>query len=87
MFPLLESEFDQTGAWLSRDGKWLAFGSDEGGSTELYVRPFQVIENRPVLGGGRLQISKNGIDSFSPVVWRADSKDWCTVGETELSCR
>jgi serine/threonine-protein kinase len=38
---------------LSRDGRWLAFVSDESGRQEVYVRPF-------VGAGGRVQVSVNG---------------------------
>ncbi|HEX4632497.1 MAG TPA: hypothetical protein VH163_01605, partial [Gemmatimonadales bacterium] len=38
--PLLTSPFTQEAATLSRDGKWLAYGSDETGREEVYVRSF-----------------------------------------------
>ena len=38
--PLLASLFTQEAATLSRDGKWLAYASDETGREEVYVRPF-----------------------------------------------
>ncbi len=44
------------GQWptLSADGKWLAYGSDESGRSEVYVRPF------PDASSGRWQVSREG---------------------------
>jgi len=39
---------------LSRDGRWLAYASDETGRYEIYVRPF------PDVNGGKWQVSRNG---------------------------
>jgi Tol biopolymer transport system component len=39
-FPLLDSQFDETGATLSPDGQWLAYQSDVTGIEEVYVRRF-----------------------------------------------
>ena len=44
----------ETSPALSPDGRWLAYVSDESGSTEVYVRPF------PNTGDGRWQISSQG---------------------------
>jgi Tol biopolymer transport system component len=38
--PLLSSPFTQEAATLSRDGRWLAYASDETGREEVYVRQF-----------------------------------------------
>jgi Tol biopolymer transport system component len=56
--PGLDSAFQATSnaersLALSRDGRWLAYVSDESGQDEVYVRPFPG-------GGGRLQISTDG---------------------------
>jgi len=37
---LLDSDFSEHSAALSHDGKLLAYGSNRGGSDEVYVRPF-----------------------------------------------
>ena len=37
---LLGTPFNEQGATLSPDGRWLAYSSDETGRDEVYVRPF-----------------------------------------------
>jgi hypothetical protein len=51
--PLLRSEFQESQATISSDGRWLAYASDESGQLEVYVRPFPS-------GSGKWQISNNG---------------------------
>ncbi len=51
---LLSGEYDEFGATLSPDGKWLAYVSDESDRAEVYVRPF------PDAGASRWQLSKSG---------------------------
>ena len=55
---LLVAEYDEVDPDVSRDGRWLAYTSNETGSYEVYVRPF------PEVDSGRWQISVNG--GFSP---------------------
>ena len=38
---ILNSEFDETGPHVSKDGRWLAYGSDVTTTAEIYVRPFR----------------------------------------------
>ena len=52
--PLLASAFDERGAALSPDGRWLAYVSNESGRDEVFVRPF------PNVGEGRWQVSTEG---------------------------
>jgi len=54
-FPVVQAPFDQRTAALSPDGKWLAYTSDESGTTQVYVQPFPK-------GGGKWQISTQGAD-------------------------
>jgi serine/threonine-protein kinase len=51
--PLLASPFDESSASLSRDGRLVAFVSNESGRNEVYVRPFSG-------QGGRISISTAG---------------------------
>jgi Tol biopolymer transport system component len=50
---LLKTSFDERGAWLSPDGHWAAYASNESGRFEVYVQPFPG-------PGGKRQISTEG---------------------------
>jgi serine/threonine-protein kinase len=60
--PLLTSPFNELGARISPDGRWLTYVSDESGRYEVYVRPFPG-------PGPRVQISANG---GTEPVWTAN---------------
>ncbi len=47
-------DVDEAAPALSPDGKWLAYESNETGSSEIYVRPF------PATDSGKWQVSTNG---------------------------
>ena len=64
--PYLATEFNEAHAKFSPDGKWVAYGSDEIGRTEIFVRPF------PNASGGKWQVSTAGGDQ---PYWRADGKE------------
>ena len=56
--PVLDSEFEEEGAQISPDGRWLAYCSDVTGRAEVYVRPFTAegkvgAATRVSMGGGR----------------------------------
>jgi serine/threonine protein kinase/Tol biopolymer transport system component len=63
--PVLQEQFDQYGARLSRDGRWLAHASNESGTFEIFVRGFP----EP---GDRRQISTGGGEQPR---WRGDGKE------------
>ena len=63
--PVLQEKFDQFGARLSHDGRWLAYASNESGSSEVFVRGFP----EP---GDRRQISSGGGEQLR---WRRDGKE------------
>jgi serine/threonine-protein kinase len=63
---LLTTPAREVGAALSPDGKWLAYGSDESGRAEVYVRPF------PNVGSAKWQVSLSG--GFTPV-WAHSGKE------------
>ena len=68
--PLLDSEFDQSLADVSPDGKWIAYESNESGNRlEVFIRPF------PDVAGRREQVSTEG--GRYPV--------WAPDGSSELS--
>ena len=51
---LVESEFDQDGADVSPNGRWIAYATDESGQDEVYVRPY------PDIDDGKWQVSTDG---------------------------
>jgi serine/threonine-protein kinase len=51
--PFHETPFNENTPMFSSDGRWVAYMSDEGGTTEIYVRPFPP-------GSGRWQVSTGG---------------------------
>lgn len=62
---LLNTRFNEREARLSRDGKWLAYQSDESGRYEVYVVPAAV-------SGRKWQISTSG---GTLPVWRKDGRE------------
>jgi serine/threonine-protein kinase len=52
--PIAAEPYDEKGAALSSDGRWLAYESNETGRNEIYVRPF------PNARDGKWQVSTNG---------------------------
>jgi serine/threonine protein kinase/Tol biopolymer transport system component len=54
LVPLLNSPAREVSPALSPDGRWLAYESDESGTSEVYVRPF------PDVASARWQISLSG---------------------------
>ncbi|MEQ1761177.1 MAG: protein kinase [Vicinamibacterales bacterium] len=64
--PLIESPFDERQATLSPDGRWLAYQSTAPGRTEIFVRPFPIVE------GGLRQVSTAG---GTQPKWRADGRE------------
>jgi hypothetical protein len=64
-YPVLQTSFGESHPQISPDGKWLAYSSNETGSTQIYVQSFPP-------GHGKWQISNNG-GTFAR--WRADGKE------------
>jgi len=69
-FAFLQAPFDQMWPQISPDGKWIAYGSDETGTLEIYVRPFPS-------GEGKWQVSTHG--GLFPR-WRRDGKELFYMG-------
>jgi len=67
---LLRTEFDETFAEISPDGRWMVYQSNESGREEIYVRCFQ--PGSAPTSGGKWQISTNG--GRRPG-WRRDGKE------------
>ena len=63
--PVLQAKFNQTGARLSPNGAWLAYESDESGTSEIFLRSFpESRERRQVSTGGGNQAR-----------WRGDGRE------------
>jgi eukaryotic-like serine/threonine-protein kinase len=63
---LLESSYDNFAMTLSPNGRWLAYVSDESGTSEVYVRPF------PHVDSAKFTISAAG--GLEPL-WRRDGAE------------
>ncbi|MCA1576165.1 MAG: hypothetical protein LC794_02220 [Acidobacteria bacterium] len=64
-YPFLQTQFGETFARFSPNGRWVAYTSDETGPRELFVQSFPA-------GRGKWQISRAG---SGPPEWRADGKE------------
>lgn len=58
--PLLHIGFNTYGARVSPDGRWIAYGSNESGVVQIYVKPY------PDLDSGKWQISSQAVGSREP---------------------
>jgi len=67
-FPVVQTNYDESWAQFSPDGKWIAYASNESGEYQIYVQPF----SGQGMVGGKRQISVNG---GSYVQWRRDGKE------------
>jgi eukaryotic-like serine/threonine-protein kinase len=71
--PFLVTQFDETDARFSPDGRWVAYSSDEAGGSEIYVRSFSMnATGTAVDAGGKWQVSK-GCGQFPR--WRSDGRE------------
>src|SRR5205807_2272753 len=61
----LQTDFIETQAQFSPDGRWVSYVSNESGMFEVYVRPFPN-------GPGKWRVSNSG--GFEPR-WRSDGKE------------
>jgi len=64
--PLLQTSSNELNAEISRDGRWLAYESDQSGAREIYVRRF------PDVNAGRWQVSSAG--GRAPL-WSRDGRE------------
>jgi serine/threonine-protein kinase len=63
--PLMVTKWNEREPAFSRDGRWLAYVSDESGRDEVYVRPYPALD-------AQVGISKGGGDG---PVWSADGRE------------
>ena len=71
--PLIQSPENKYGAYLSPDGRWVAYVSNESGSPEIYVQGV----NLSSPNGGKWMVSKGALGLAR---WRADGKELLYVG-------
>src|SRR6266446_1540754 len=71
--PFLVTEFNEHDARFSPDGHWVAYGSNESGHYEIYVRPFAMNSaGTAVEAGGKWQVSNGYGDQ---PCWRGDGRE------------
>jgi Tol biopolymer transport system component len=81
---ILGTAFNEVGARLSPDGRWLAYMSDETGIPQIYVQPFPALDARFLIsksGGQEPVWSRDG----RRLLYRADGVMWSVsiaAGET-----
>ncbi len=64
-YPFLQTDFAEQQGRFSADGKWVAYTSNESGTSQVYVRSF-------LSSGGKWQISTNG---GAQPQWRRDGRE------------
>jgi dipeptidyl aminopeptidase/acylaminoacyl peptidase len=69
-YPFLQNSFLKAHARFSPDGRWVAYGSDESGVSEIYVESFPA-------GRGKWKISDHGGDQ---PYWRWDGRELFYLG-------
>jgi len=70
--PFQTTEFEEIATQFSPDGRWIAYGSDESGRYEVYVREFLLGSDGKPEATGKHQISSGG---GLPSLWREDGKE------------
>ena len=71
--PLFTSQFNEVGARLSYDNRWIAYRSNESGKFEIYVRQFdEGAAGGPAANGSEWTVSRGGGDG---VRWRRDGNE------------
>ena len=73
---LIETEFTDAFPEISRDGRWMAYHSNESGQNEIYVRPF------PDIDTGKWQVSRGG--GRRPV-WAPDGRELFYRRDSDLA--
>jgi serine/threonine protein kinase/Tol biopolymer transport system component len=71
-FAYLQTQFNEAGARISPDGKWLAYSSDESGRDEVYISTFPQ-------AGSKWQVSNGGAEPR----WSASGKELYYISSEE----
>ena len=72
---IVATGYDETGAALSPDSRWLAYVSNEQGTAEVFVRPF------PDVNGGKWQVSSGG---GSAPLWARSGRELFYVANRKM---
>jgi len=72
---IVATAYDESGAALSPDSRWLAYVSNEQGTTEVFVRPF------PDVSGGKWQVSNGG---GSAPLWAHNGRELFYVADGKM---
>jgi len=74
--PVVTSPFNDINPRFSPDGKWFSYSSNESGTYEVYVRPFDsdAKDGTPAAAGGQVMVSKGG-GGQGGAIWRQDGKE------------
>jgi Tol biopolymer transport system component/predicted Ser/Thr protein kinase len=72
--PLLATQFNESNAQISPDGRWIAYATNESSASAVYVRPFSA----EAAGGGAKWLISKGISLFPR--WRSDGKQLLYTG-------
>jgi eukaryotic-like serine/threonine-protein kinase len=74
--PLLATQFNESTAQVSPDGRWIAYETNESSASDIYVRPFSP-DGDSGSGGAKWLVSK-GISLYPR--WRSDGKQLLYTG-------
>lgn len=69
---LLATSGEQTNCRMSPDGRWLLWGSSDGGRQETYLARFTADGGTPRLGAQRILVASN---SSAAIGWRSDGRE------------
>jgi eukaryotic-like serine/threonine-protein kinase len=69
---LFRSQFNEVGARVSSDNRWIAYRSNESGRFEIYVRGFDPSQAGSATPSSEWMVSRDGGDA---VRWRTDGKE------------
>jgi Tol biopolymer transport system component len=68
-FPVIQTNSNDVAAYVSPNGRWIAYMSNESGRNEIYVQPFAPSSDRPV-AGRKWVVSTGG--TLGMARWRSD---------------
>jgi Tol biopolymer transport system component len=69
------AQYDDRFGKVSRDGKWLAYGSNKSGRFQVYVRPFLTASGAQPVSAEEMEGRRISSEGGMHALWRADSKE------------